>query len=152
MTTLHSFNDLNKFGIGVLTGEACNYGMRLLCDLTAQGVELVNNFLGVDSAAYSDPWNSSVDGRPSLASVFLSRAMLHDLCIFALLHVEGNDVVLVKGGTVMGLKASHEYYPRYMAIVSEPSSGYTVYRRTPSAVFGDSAKASQPHAMTGRTQ
>lgn len=149
MSTLYSVQDLNKFGIGVLTGEACNYGMRLLCDLTAQGVELVNQCLGIDSTAYPNNWNASVDGTPSIASVFLTRNMLQDLCVFALLHVEGNDVVLAKAGSTMGLKKDHSYYEHYQTIVDQPGSGYTVYRRNPSHT---SVAGSNTHSMTGRTQ
>lgn len=149
MATLYSFNDLARFGIGVLTGEACNYQMRLLCDLTAKGVDLLNNFLGVDNAAYGENWNSSVGGEKSIAAVFLTRGMLSDLCVFALLHVDKAEVVLARGGTFMGLEKDHPYFAHYEAIVSQPGSGYTVYR----CLSGHPASGgSNEHAMTGRTQ
>lgn len=149
MATLHSFADLQRFGVGVLTGEACNYQLRLLCDLTAKGVDLLNDFLGVDSAAYGENWNSSVGGEPSIASVFLTRGMLRDLCIFALLHVDKADVVLEKNDVFMGLTKDHEYFSRYEAITAQPDSGYTVYRRLSTNFVSG---GSNQHAMTGRTQ
>lgn len=34
MITIKDWSDLSRFGINCLTGESCNLGLRLLCDLT----------------------------------------------------------------------------------------------------------------------
>lgn len=49
-TTLHSLADLSQFGVGILTGEADPFGMRLLCDLTEDGRDLVCAYLGATTS------------------------------------------------------------------------------------------------------
>jgi hypothetical protein len=41
MITYRNWEDLQKEGIELLTGEACGYMMRLLCDVNARGMELL---------------------------------------------------------------------------------------------------------------
>lgn len=43
----HNLKDLREYGIEWLTGEACHYGMRILCDLTVPGLRLVTRFFGL---------------------------------------------------------------------------------------------------------
>ena len=148
-TTLHSLADLSQFGVGILTGEADPFGMRLLCDLTEDGRDLVCAYLGGhDLDCFPLNWNSSVAGVRSVASVMLSRAALADLCVFALFFRGKADVVLSRGGSFTGIPRDHEYYDRYEALVAS-SEGYTVYRRPAS---GPHASARNVHAITGRTQ
>lgn len=47
MKTIHSWDDLSKYGIVPLTGEACGLMYRILCDVTARGKRLVEKALSV---------------------------------------------------------------------------------------------------------
>lgn len=89
---------LPRIGINPLTSESCAYGLRTLCDLNAQGVELVQAFLGLNDEAFLPNWNSAVGEYPAVASVMLTRTALHDLMLFALLRdyhyvVEADGIV-----------------------------------------------------------
>ena len=148
MKTLHSLADLSTYGVGILTGEACHYGLRILCDLTENGRDLVAAFMGApEMDCFEENWNTSIAGVRAVSSVMLTRHTLADLCVFAMFFVEKADVVLVRGDSVMGLQCTHEYYDRYMAIVNEPNSGYTVYRKAAQA----HRDGRNLHTMTGRT-
>ena len=70
--------ELEKYGITVLTGEACGIGLRLLCDLTVDGRELLTVFLGGCTPAMPN-WNPG-----AIRSAMLSWSTLKDLLIFAL--------------------------------------------------------------------
>ena len=74
MKVLSNWRHLEEYGIFMLTGEACAMGMRLLCDLTAEGVDWVSSFLGageIDRDQWPDNWNSGEDDNPHIASVML---------------------------------------------------------------------------------
>lgn len=68
---------LERNGIIPLTGEACSLMMRLLCDLTPQGCEIMNKFLGgnVEFVKGSN-WNSS---QGQVASIMIPYSCLEDL-------------------------------------------------------------------------
>ena len=81
MITLYNANHLDRFGIRVLTGEADNYGIRVLCDLDDHGVTLLRDFLGIDKIETPEAWNYGN------GSILLPRTMLPDLMAYALLYV-----------------------------------------------------------------
>ena len=84
---IRDWNDLRKHGINCLTGEACGLGMRLLCDLTEQGVETIKAFFGAD-LQLAENWNSG-----GVASCMLPRSILKDLAAFCLIR-EGAEIVV----------------------------------------------------------
>lgn len=48
MQQIHSnWKELEKYGIFMLTGEACAYGMRVLCDVNAQGWRILKQYFGM---------------------------------------------------------------------------------------------------------
>lgn len=90
---IHHRNDLQKYGINPLTGEACAYSMRTLCDLSEKGVDLLREFLGLmvvlnPQTQFPKNWNSKVGDDPAVASFMLPNGMYGDLCKFILFHVE----------------------------------------------------------------
>lgn len=89
---------LINFGVNPLTGEACAYGLRILCDASQEGVALLTQFLGTATLALSPNWNSRVGERPAVASVLLPRETLRPLHVFALLQ-QGHDFVTVDDPT-----------------------------------------------------
>ena len=102
--TTYSQNDrrevLRELGIELLTGEACAYSMRLLCDLNEDGMMLINKAFGtffMVSPAQPEKkryevyvngmmrkHNSQVNGKSSVASIMLSHVMIDELVKFGL--------------------------------------------------------------------
>jgi hypothetical protein len=95
MKTLRSWNDLAPYGIDVLTGEACAYNYRLLCDMTPAGMSLFRAVFGLHEIALPEGWNNN-----EARSIMLPRDMFEPLAVFALLTVEHCTKVYV---TYMGL-------------------------------------------------
>lgn len=80
-----TFGNLHELGINPLTGEACAFSMRVLCDLNRDGAELVKRYLGLPlSADLHENWNSMVDGKPAVACIMMDRAMFDPLIRFYL--------------------------------------------------------------------
>ena len=123
---------LTNFGVNPLTDEACAYGLRILCDLSTSGVNLLTQFLGANTLALSPNWNSRVGEQPAVASVMLPRETLGPLLIFALLQ-QGHDVVTVTDPTGY----SQEEWDRY------PSP-------KPAAIHNPGRQRNR-HEMSGRT-
>ena len=147
MKTLQSTRDLQDFGINPLTGEACKFGMRVLCDLTEKGRDLVCVFLGGEMIdGFPENWNTQVGNEKAVSSVMLTHRALSDLMVFALLR--DHPVVLVRGGSAVGLVEADTYYQSYLAIATDPTSGYTIYRNPHAA----SPTTRNEHAFTGRTE
>ena len=78
---------LSNCGIILLTGEACKYSMRMLCDLTQEGIENLKAYFSVQNLTLNDNYNSK-----GIASIMLSRVMLTDIIVFCLLK-QGYDVI-----------------------------------------------------------
>lgn len=90
-TMIRSWIDLRRFGITFLTGESCGLGMRVLCDLTPQGKDLVEAFLGSTVKVLDDSnWNSG-----GVGSVLMPHSILGELACFVLIHT-GNCEIAVR--------------------------------------------------------
>lgn len=99
-----------EFGISILTGEACAYSMRVLCDVNDDGVRLINKTFGMTievdrpTEKYGGPFaigmmrrhNSQVNGEPSVASIMLTWTMIEELIKFGIVekHLELGEVVI----------------------------------------------------------
>ena len=46
MKSINCFQDLARYGIELMTGEACGLTYRILFDLTAQGQPIVEKYVG----------------------------------------------------------------------------------------------------------
>jgi len=75
MISFQSIQDLKRFGVYPLTGEACGLAMRSLCDLDEDGHRLINAFLNVDP--HKKPMNNGV------SSMMIPYSIMQDLWIFA---------------------------------------------------------------------
>ena len=151
-TTLVSFQDLDQFGLNCLTGERCAYCWRLLFDLNEEGATLVRQYLDLPfDSRFCDPWNSRVNGQPSVGSVMLSRAVVRDLMIFSLFHVSNYDCVVVSPTQVTGFNADHPYATGYLELIAQKPAEYTLHRncRKGSGQPGDGNF--NTHQMSGRT-
>lgn len=140
---INGFGDLEQYGINCLTGEACAYSMRLLCDYNLDGALLLSDFLGIRvSANDGNNWNSQVNGMEALGSIMLTPDALWRLAEFAMLQY-GYDRVVAhtpEHHGVYGFDMTDSYAEKYMEnnrdqrIIHNPHSGN---RNT--------------HQMTGRT-
>lgn len=134
MKSFTSWDDFKPYGIRYLIDEACAYGMRILCDLTPEGVELLTRFFGTPMGGTPN-WNSG-----GVASVMLPRELFSPLARFILFE-EGSRVVAVpKGG-----EAVYDVY----ILDWVDRSGFNIYRnpKNPEAAAGDR----NVHQASGRT-
>lgn len=88
LTNIESSNPLQDFGVNMLTGEACAFSMRVLCDLNEDGASLIRDFLGLGHGTtrevFAENWNSTVGDSPAIASVMLTREVIPALIRFAM--------------------------------------------------------------------
>lgn len=77
--TFDSARNLEQFGVKCLTGEACGLGMRVLCDVTEEGMDLLREFTRMEVTC--DSWNEKRGIKSG--SVMLPRSIFQDLWIFA---------------------------------------------------------------------
>ena len=96
MKAVHCWNDLERYGIVPLTGEACGLGYRLLCDLTAKGKLILEKCLGTPGLNLPESWNRGGEADPHVGCVMLAREMLQPLAVFALLESGCKEVHLIK--------------------------------------------------------
>ena len=99
---VNSWNDMSQFGIQVLTGEACAFAMRLLCDVNEEGLDLMSDYWGLSSLDSQPAWNRMVNGQPSVGSIMVSRTELSALATYALFR-EGALATVELGNSITGL-------------------------------------------------
>lgn len=95
MKTVKSWRDMEQHGITCLTGEACAYGYRILCDLTMAGEALIQECFGFRKLpvdVFHESWN-----RGS-GSIMLAHAMLEPLAVMALFKAGCSRVLIVSEG------------------------------------------------------
>lgn len=153
---INNWNDLQEYGINCLTGEACAYSMRLLCDLSEDGVDLMRILLGLQIARapvdqFNANWNSTVGGKPAVASIMLPRGILHDLIRFILFSHEKCDYVIEKCGGQGFVGYTEADLVSYGKTAHDAAALYkgALWRnpKNPSALQGDR----NVHQFSGRT-
>lgn len=105
MTTksVYPWADLKQFGIEALTGEACVYSLRVLCDLSEAGrTHIAEFFGGIAETGFNANWNSYAGSAPAVSSVMLPRGILSDLAQF-LLFQDGALAVAETSGIWLGI-------------------------------------------------
>jgi hypothetical protein len=104
MKSIRCWDDLSRFGIAPLTGEACGLMYRILCDVTAKGKRLVEKALGVAEVRLHENWNHGTDSDPHVGSIMLGPELLPFLGVFALLEDGCPEVWMTKGNVVIGIE------------------------------------------------
>lgn len=147
----------DHLGINPLTGEACALSMRILCDMNAEGAALMREYLGLPfDCALSPAWNSTVNGKPSVASVMIERSAFPALVHFALLrkgfrYVYGRDDAVESSGFN---DSDLSHYPDLRGYIDGTAQragfdqGARVYRNPRSAA--PSVGTRNVHAFSGR--
>ena len=149
MKILNGNHHLKQYGISLLTGEACAYNMRVLCDLSQKGKKLISGYLGLPDCTFAPNWNSTVDDEPAVASIMLPRCVFKELNIYILFHVEKSDIAIsFEDISFYGLKREDEYYQSYLDLANE-HSGIKVYRNPCNTAPSENGR--NIHQFTGRT-
>ena len=105
-----NYENIKDYGINILTGEACAFGMRLLCDMSAEGVDLLCDFYGLKPVSWLEevPFprnvNSRVKDKDAIASCMLTHSTMTELYKF-ILFSKGYEVVVSAAGDVTGMSA-----------------------------------------------
>jgi hypothetical protein len=123
---LYCWDDLRPFGIDALTGEACGLSMRLLCDVTAAGRDLIERFFGgTITIAPGSNWNGGSKDDPHVGSVLLPRDIFESLAAFALVVTGTTPVAIMKDGHARELRAGYpeDHIRRYVRRSSAPGTG-----------------------------
>lgn len=140
--TVSGLHKFETFGITVLTGEACAYSQRLLCDVNEDGLSLLAEFLGIPDLKLAAPMNSRVNGLPAVGSLMLAPGMWKDLAKFAFFHSRALGWVEV-GGELTGIY-SQELFDSYV------QHDYPVHRNYALTSSHPSVGSRNVHQMTGR--
>lgn len=141
-----NYEHLKDMGINPLTGEACAFGMRILCDLNEDGVQLLNEYYGLigNGNVWPPRMNSMVGDKPSVASCMISRDMFNNLYKFAL-FLEGWEKIIHYGDSWLGVTAEHyEQHKDHYAV-----DAYDVFTNWKSK-SQPSVGSRNIHAMSGR--
>jgi hypothetical protein len=142
----NSFEGLRRYGINPLTGEACAYGQRVLCDLTDYGKEIVFDLLGIPrDSRLPENWNSGAHH-----SMMIPRSLLeHDLPIWCLFEAHRCSEVIVSHDGICGRDPDdtdeewERYYDTLVRFDKNP-------RRIRSKA-GPRQGSRMVHALTGRS-
>lgn len=155
-TSYNGPRDLEQFGVNPLTGEACSFGMRTLCDVNKAGLDLVTEFFSADSMNLHPNWNTKVNGEPSIGAIMLTRGTMRDLAQFA----------FFRAGAIAVLDLAHEIKPIFTEERLKQYQDLIAKSDNPSKFLGadhhlrtnPAYQSTQPmqgsraiHAMSGRT-
>ncbi len=146
MKTINCWDDLTRYGVVPLTGEACGLMYRILCDVTARGKGILEKALGAIELRLPESWNRGSDDNPHVGSVMLAREVLPFVGIFALLESGCPEVWLTKTGGLIGIEPADpsEEVERFKRFHADD----LVRRFAYSGTAGDRNQ----HMMSGRVQ
>lgn len=103
MQMVQCLNDLERFGIIPLTGDACGLLYRVLFDVTANGQKTLQRCFGLTKLELNKPWHSGGNEDPHVGSLMLAPEMLPAVGIFGLLE-SGCVEIWRKGDTLFGIE------------------------------------------------
>lgn len=98
-----NFRDMAQFGITGLTGEACVYSMRMLCDVNEEGKELLSEYFGIPELTLARNMNTTVGDQPAIGSLMLQHDIVPKLAQFAFFRKGALAVVISGGREVNGI-------------------------------------------------
>jgi len=104
MKTIRCWDDLSRFGIVPLTGEACGLSYRMLCNVTAQGKKILEKALGLPELRLADNWNRGAADDPHVGAIMLAPELLTFLGVFALFENGCREVLAINGCGLLGFE------------------------------------------------
>lgn len=142
---IRSAADLAVLGINPLTGEACAYSQRILCDVNEEGRELLREYLGLPSLELAPAMNGTVDGWPAVGCFMLSRGSIQDLARFGMFYKGALANITFTDGTLYGL-FDQDLVDRYAGALSNG----TLERNPVATSCAPRVGSRNVHQMTGR--
>lgn len=149
---VRDWRPMKDFGVDVLTGEACGLGMRLLCDLTAAGADLIREFFSLSGTnfPFARNWNHGTDEDPHVASVMLPVSIFRDLAAFAMLENGYVTVITTTKQAIYGF-TDHRDAEEYLKLIDANRDGsmfghHEVLRKR------GTAGTRNVHEMSGRVE
>ena len=106
MKTINCWDDLTRYGVIPLTGEACGLMYRILFDVTASGKRILEKAFAIAELGLNESWNRGSDDDPHVGSLMMAREFLPFVGIFALLEDRCPEVWLTKGNGLVGIETS----------------------------------------------
>ncbi|MBB5409254.1 hypothetical protein HDG34_003195 [Paraburkholderia sp. HC6.4b] len=149
---VNTWAHLEHFGIKALTGEACSYMMRILCDVNEDGRLGILDYLSLPvNTVLTGPWNSLVNGKPSVGSIMLHRDCLPALAEFMLRRAGVRALVrLPSSGSIVGL-FTEERVTQYEQLLQDmPNSTHLWQIQRLSGTTQPCIGSRNIHAATGR--
>jgi hypothetical protein len=155
METIHvdCWRHLEQFGINMLTGEACHHSMRLLCDVNADGRDLLLDYFGMPvTTVISNAWNSRVNSEPAVGSFMLHRGSCLQIAEFAMVRTDVKAIVYKGGDAIMGIYTQHmlEQYTKLIEDWPDTTGRWTM--RTLGSSNHPHVGSRNTHAMSGRSE
>lgn len=144
------WQSLEQFGIRYLTGEACAYSMRGLCDVTEQGRDILLDYLGLPPHTPLSPsWNPRIAQELTVASFMLHPSQLLPLAEFIMYRKGALAVMIRNKATLVGLftEAKVATYEEFVRENSEMAKIWEVRRRYS---VGPSVGSRNVHQFSGR--
>lgn len=150
--TVSSMGDLLQFGINPLTGEACAFSMRVLCDLNEDGVALMADFLGSAPESFAQNWNTTVGEKPAVASMMLTRGIVKDLATFAFFREGALATMTTVSGDIVGVFEAKllKEYEKFVADTTGQSPKISVHRNPVASTSAPHVGSRNVHAATHR--
>jgi len=139
MKSISNFRDLEEYGIVYLTGESCHQMLRILCDLTQQGKDIVEKAFGFK--INSENWNTGSKDNPHVASIMLAPHSIPQIAVYCLLP-EFAWVGISNDNAVFGVNSDKELQD-YKDMCER--RGYKVLRQ-----FKGKTYTRNQHQMSGR--
>ena len=137
MRCVSCWNDMQRFGFNILTGEACHYGIRLLIDLNDPAIKVVEEYFSISRIGMVENWNSG-----SSKSIMLGYDDWKGLAIIVCLQT-CKEVAITKN-SVIGLEEGE-------TLADFPSSIRAQVVRVIKGTNHPHEGSRNTHYMTGRT-
>jgi hypothetical protein len=102
--TINCWAEMKPYGILPLTTEPDGLQHRIVCDVTAQGKQLIEKALGVVEIQLATNWDYGTNDEPHAGSLMLSPAMLSILGVYALLDDGCHEVWMTKSQGLVGIQ------------------------------------------------
>jgi hypothetical protein len=140
---------LEYFGIKPLTGEACAYSQRVLCDVNEAGRALLAEYFGIPDLVLARPMNSTVESAPSVGSLMLTRDSWVGLAKFAVFYHGGLAYTETGVQGITGIFCE-KLLARYEEFASSFSEGVQLTRNHARTTSVPHVGSRNMHQMTGR--
>jgi len=146
MQKITCWDELRRYGVDMLTGEACGLSYRLLSDVTEKGKHIIQIALGIANLDLHDSWNHGDPKEPHVGSLMVVPELLVPLGVFALLENGCREVFRTKSDGLLGIEPADDPQ-RVEAIKRFHAGNDNLVRRY---AYAGTAGDRNRHEMSGR--